>query len=78
MIEQVLETDFLVSATAEEKLPGNIKKVGQKVFLERRPERDTEISEAQEEERSQARIVYLKVFYLKELSLTKKFKFTLV
>merc|ERR1711936_309198 len=40
VIEQVLETDFLVSATDEEKLPGNIKKVGQKVFLERRPDRD--------------------------------------
>ena len=37
-----------------------------------------DLAEAQEEERSQARIVYLKVFYLKELSLTKKFKFTLV
>ena len=71
MIEQVLETDFLVSATAEEKLPGNIKKVGQKVFLERRPE-------ALEEEKSQARIVCLKVFYLKERYLTKKLKFTLV
>ena len=40
VIEQVLETDFLVSATDQDKLPGNIKKVGHKVFLERRPERD--------------------------------------
>jgi len=43
VIEQVLETDFLVSATDEEKLPGNIKKVGQKVFLERRPDRDIQL-----------------------------------
>ena len=43
MIEQVLETDFMISATDEEKLPGNIKpSVGQKVFLERRPEGDYE------------------------------------
>lgn len=42
VIEQVLETDFMISATDEEKLPGNIKPVGQKVFLERRPEGDYE------------------------------------
>ena len=44
VIEQVLETDFMISATDEEKLPGNIKpvSVGQKVFLERRPEGDYE------------------------------------
>ena len=32
----------MISATDEEKLPGNIKPVGQKVFLERRPEGDYE------------------------------------
>ena len=42
VIEEVLETDFMISATDEEKLPGNIKPVGQKVFLERRPEGDYE------------------------------------
>ena len=42
VIEQVLETDFMISATDEEKLPGNTKPAGQKVFLERRPERDYE------------------------------------
>merc|ERR550519_2514518 len=32
----------MISATDEEKLPGNTKPAGQKVFLERRPERDYE------------------------------------
>ena len=49
MIEQVLETDFMISATDEEKLPGNIKPVGQKVFLERRPDVDYEDKVRREE-----------------------------
>ena len=38
VIEQVLQKDYLLSVTDEEKLPSNDTKVGQKVFLERRSE----------------------------------------
>jgi len=40
VIEQVLQKDFMISSSGadEEKLPGTDIKVGQKVFLERRPE----------------------------------------
>ena len=44
VIEQVLQKDYMISASDEEKLPGNDNKVGQKVFLERRPELNQEDS----------------------------------
>ena len=38
MIEQVLQKDYMINSPDEGKLSGTDIKVGQKVFLERRPE----------------------------------------